>query len=97
MDKTEAVQLLARCKPLAERLCGLTSEAKGKPETLNLSMEEYKALQGYSRVLDDPVTAGPGLLGRLLKEAQLSQVETYKLEQFLRLIHSKKITGNSNQ
>ena len=91
MKDTEAIELLSACKPLAVRISAIAPSAT--PVNLTLSKEDLKALEGFARVQNDPLVAGPGLLGRLLKAADLNQVEIYKLEQLQRLLAKQRYGG----
>jgi|SRR4051794_13959466 len=91
MKDTEAIELLSACKPLAVRVSAITPSTT--PVNLTLSQEDLKALEGFASVQNDPLVAGPGLLGRLLKAADLNQVEVYKLEQLQRLVARQRYGG----
>jgi hypothetical protein len=84
MTQTEAIELLRACKPLTARLTAASSsEAKSN---LELSKTDLEALRGFARVQADPISAGPGLLGKLLKAAELDQVEISRLNQLIRVL-----------
>lgn len=91
MTQDEAIALLVACKPLAVKLKELSPE--GAPVKYTVTQEDLLNLQGFVRVQNDPITAGPGLLGRLLKAADLNQVEVYKLDQLSRLVSSSRYKG----
>jgi hypothetical protein len=91
MKDSEAIELLSACKPLAVRISAIAPSTT--PVNFALSQEDLKALEGFARVQNDPLVAGPGLLGRLLKAADLNQVEIYKLEQLQRLIARQRYGG----
>lgn len=93
MTTDEAIELLIACKPLAERVT--TVSPTGVPINYNLTEEEIAILNGFNRVQSDPIAAGPGLLGKLLKTAGLTQVEVYKLEQLRRLVSRRRYVGRS--
>ncbi|HEX2910552.1 MAG TPA: hypothetical protein VH186_07055 [Chloroflexia bacterium] len=84
LTDTEAINLLSACKPLAERLTALPPSIT--PTKLELSRQDLKVLEGFVKVQSDPIVAGPGLLGKLFKAAELSQVEVSRLEQTVRLV-----------
>jgi hypothetical protein len=91
MKDSEAIALLSACKPLAVRVSAISPSTT--PVNLTLSKEDLKALEGLARVQNDPLVAGPGLLGRLLKAADINQVEIYKLEQLQRLLARQRYGG----
>jgi len=91
MTETEALALLTACKPLAERICATTPGGVALNYTLTKS--DMEALQGFDQVQKDPLAAGPGLLGKLVKTAGLTQVEIYKLDQLRRLVFNRRYTG----
>ncbi len=91
MTDSEAIELLEACKPLAERLSAIAPSVT--PVNLALSKEDMVAMQGFARVQNDPIIAGPGLLGRLLKTAGLTQVEIYRLGQLMHLLNRRRFEG----
>jgi hypothetical protein len=93
MTNAEAIELLAACKPLAERVTA--AHPGGVPLNFGMTEAEVIALQGFDRVHSDPISAGPGLLGKLEKAAGLTQVEVYKLEQLRRMVFKRRSLGRS--
>lgn len=91
MTEAEAVELLSACKPLAMRLT--TIPLGIAPVNLALSKEDFKAMEGFVRVQHDPIIAGPGLLNRLYKLAELNQVEVSKLDLVMRLLDKRRYAG----
>lgn len=91
MTKDEAIQILAACKPLAER--ATTAFSNGIPLNYPLSQKDLEVLQGFARVQNDPIVAGPGLLNRLFAQAKLTTVEIYRLEQLRRLVFKRGYLG----
>lgn len=91
MKDTEAIELLSACKPLAERITAIAPSTT--PVNLTLSPDDLRVMEGFARVKNDPIVAGPGLLGRLLKSAGLNQVEVYKLEQLMRSLSRRRYEG----
>ena len=90
LTSEEAVKLLAACKPLAEQLSALSTPAgDGTKSKYQFSPADLVILEGFYRVQNDPISAGPGLLNRLYKQAGLNQVETSQLEHIGRLIYKK--------
>lgn len=47
-------------------------------------------MAGYTQVQANPLTSGPGLLNKLCKLTELSQVEIYKLDQVKQLMYHRK-------
>lgn len=88
MNDEEAIELLKACKPLAVRLCAMPHSFT--PVNIVVSTDDLAVMEGYARVQTDPVTAGPGLLTKLCKLADLSQVEVYKLDQVTHLIYNRR-------
>jgi len=93
MTNDEAVQILAACKPLAER--ATAAFANGLPLNYPLTQKDLEVLQGFARVQNDPVVAGPGLLSRLFVQARLTTVEIYRLEQLRRLVFKRGYLGQN--
>src|SRR4051812_33748037 len=88
MDTEEAINLLKACKPLAVRLCAIPPSITAVK--IGLTPNDLAAMVGYSRVQTDPITAGPGLLKKLFKLADLNQVEFYKLDQVRQLFYNRR-------
>ena len=88
MDTEEAVNLLKACKPLAVRLCAIPPSFTSVK--IGLTPNDLTVMVGYARVQADPITAGPGLLNKLFKLADLNQVEVYKLDQVRQLIYNRR-------
>src|SRR3978361_1521877 len=91
MTETEAVAILKACKPLAERLISLATSIT--PTSITLSDSDTRVMENYSKLLLDPIVAGPNLLNKLVKLAGLSQVEIYKLDQVKQMIKSRRYGG----
>ena len=91
MTENEAVILLRACKPLAERLIALPLSFNSI--SITLTAYDRAVMQGYSMLLLDPVIAGPNLLNKLVKMADLTQVEIYKLDQVKHMITSQRYGG----
>lgn len=91
MTETEAVVLLKECKSLADRLISLPTGFTST--SITLSPHDRIVMQGYSKLLLDPIVAGPNLLIRLVKLAGLNQVEVYKLDQVKHMITSQRYGG----
>jgi hypothetical protein len=91
MTSNEAIDLLKACKPLAERLVAIPPSIT--PVNIPISNEDLQVMQGYARLQLDPLVAGPGLLNKLCKLAELSQVEVYKLDQVKQLIAHRRYGG----
>jgi hypothetical protein len=91
MTSNEAIDLLKACKPLAERLVAIPPSIT--PVNIPISNEDLLVMQGYARLQLDPLVAGPGLLNKLCKLAELSQVEVYKLDQVKQLISHRRYGG----
>ena len=91
MTETEAVALLKACKPLAERLVAIPPSMTA----INIPFSSYDitVIEGYSKLMLDPIVAGPNLLNRLFKLAELNQVEVYKLNQMKKMIRSRRYGG----
>lgn len=88
MQTEEAINLLKACKPLAVRLCAIPRSTT--PVNIGLSPDDLTVMSGFAQVQADPITAGPGLLNRLFKLADLNQVEVYKLDQVKQLIYNRR-------
>lgn len=84
LTEVEAIELLNACKPLADRLNALPHSTT--PNKIVLAEEDLKLLEGFVRVRNDTLVAGPGLLGKLYKAADLTQPEIYKLESVIKLL-----------
>ncbi len=93
MTKDEAIEILVACKALADRASA--AFPAGLPANYPLTGEDLSVLQGFDRVQNDPIAAGPGLLNRLFKAAELNQVEVYKLEQLRRMVSRRRYLGRS--
>lgn len=93
MTEDEAIKMLAACQPLAQRASG--AFPSGLPLNYILTPEDLTMLQGFARVQSDLVAAGPGLLNRLFKQANLTPVEVYKLEQLRRLVFNRRYLGRN--
>ncbi|MDB5080989.1 MAG: hypothetical protein JWP00_2913 [Chloroflexi bacterium] len=91
MTENEAIVLLRACKPLADRLVAIPPSIT--PVNIPISNEDLVVMQGYARIQLDPLVAGPGLLNKLYKLAELSQVEVSKLDQMKHLIVSRRYGG----
>lgn len=91
MTSEEAIELLKACEPLAMRLSAM--QPSFTPVNIEVSADDLTVLEGYSRVQRDPLTAGPGLLNKLCKLADLTQVEVYKLDQVSHLVYNRRF-GN---
>jgi hypothetical protein len=91
VTENEAVTLLKACKLLAERLISLPTSFTST--SIILTANDRAVMQGYSKLLLDPIIAGPNLLTRLVKLAGLSQVEIYKLDQVKHMITSQRYGG----
>ncbi len=91
MTSTEAIELLKACKALAGRINPVLPEGTSLKYTL--TKEDLMLLEGFRQVQNDPIAAGPGLLGRLLKAADVNQVEVYKLDQLQRLVSNRRYMG----
>jgi hypothetical protein len=88
MTKSEAIQILNGCKLVAERLDQVVNSnntVMGKTN-FSLSQEDRQTLIGYRTVQSDPIAAGPGLFNKLVKQAELNQVNIFRIEQLIRLI-----------
>ncbi len=88
METEEAIKLLKACKPLAVKLCAIPPSLT--PVNIGLTQNDLSVMVGYSQVQTDPITAGPGLLNKLFKLADLNQVEVYKLDQVRQLIYNRR-------
>ncbi len=93
MTENEAIKILASCKALAERVTG--AFPSGLPPNYILSSQDLTMLQDFVRVQSDTIAAGPGLLNRLFKQAQLTLVDVYKLEQLRRLVFNRRYQGRN--
>lgn len=91
MTENEAVALLKACKLLAERLISLPTGFNSI--SITLTDNDREVMQGYSKLLLDPIIAGPNLLTKLVILAGLSQVEVYKLDQLKHMITSQRYGG----
>lgn len=91
MTNDEAIGLLKACKPLAERLVAIPPSFTAV--NIPISDKDLEVMQGYARLQLDPLVAGPGLLNKLYKLAELSQVEVYKLDQMKHMIKSRRYGG----
>ncbi len=91
MTNNEAIDLLKACKPLAERLAAIPPSITSV--NIPISHADLVVMQGYARLQLDPLVAGPGLLNKLYKLAELSQVEVYKLDQVNHLISHRRYGG----
>src|SRR5689334_3211796 len=93
MTNEEAIKILALCQPLAQRASG--AFPSGLPLNYTLTPQDLTLLQDFATVQSDPVAAGPGLLNRLFKQANLTPVEVYKLEQLRRLVFKRHYLGQN--
>jgi hypothetical protein len=96
MTKAEAIETLSACKLVAERLDQAVNSNSATKTQFGLSEEDRQILAGYTRVQSDPIAAGPGLFKKLLAEAQLTQVNVYRIEQLIKLVAKASTTRHEN-
>lgn len=91
MTEAEAINILKACKPLAARLIAIPPSMQAV--NIPFSSQDVAVIEEYSRLMLDPIVAGPNLLNKLFKLAELNQVEVYKLDQMKKMIRARRYGG----